>query len=225
MTSGKITKTTSNKKAKKTKKKTAKKDSEPEPVPVPVEEVVEEEEKVEETVGESDSVTSSETSKSNNKKRIELEDILEMHNQCIESIEEEIEKIRSNGSSGSIRFLNRVKKMITNTSKQTVKFTKQKRKTNRKAGEKSGFMKPIQVSGELCKFTGWDENELHSRVDVTKFICNYIKTNNLQNPEDKRKIIPDKKLTKILNYNPKTDTDPVTYFRLQRMMKHHFTKT
>ena len=44
----------------------------------------------------------------------------------------------------------------------------------------SGFMKPVKISGQMAKFTGWDIEEPHSRLDVTRFICQYIKENSLQ---------------------------------------------
>jgi chromatin remodeling complex protein RSC6 len=75
----------------------------------------------------------------------------------------------------------------------------------------------------MAKFTGWDQSELRSRVEVTKFICNYVKENNLQNPTDKRQIVSDKKLSKLLDYNSKEEK-PLTYFYLQTKLKSHFEK-
>jgi chromatin remodeling complex protein RSC6 len=62
-------------------------------------------------------------------------------------------------------------------------------------------------------------------VDVTKFLCAYIKDNNLQNDADKRQIKPDAKLTKLLGYDAKAATSPLTYFHLQKLLKPHFVKT
>ena len=77
----------------------------------------------------------------------------------------------------------------------------------------------------MAKFTGWDKDELRSRVDVTKFLCQYIRENNLQNPKDKRQILADSKLQKLLKYDPKKESDPLTYFKLQSSLKPHFVKT
>ena len=84
-----------------------------------------------------------------------------------------------------------------------------------------GFEKKRPVSKEIAKFAGWPVGEDHSRVDVTNAICAYIKENKLQNPSDGRQIVPDKKLAKILQYD-KNDEVPLTYFRIQQLIKHHF---
>jgi hypothetical protein len=87
-------------------------------------------------------------------------------------------------------------------------------------------LKPVHISKELAKFTGWDHNELRSRVDVTKYICNYIKEKNLQDPTDKRniRVEDDGNLKKLLKYDGK-DKKPLTYYRLQTYLKSHFTNT
>jgi chromatin remodeling complex protein RSC6 len=97
-------------------------------------------------------------------------------------------------------------------------------KSTRKNNTNSGFLKPVKISKEMAKFTGWEANELRSRVDVTKMICDYIKKNNLQNPSDRRQIMADTKLSKLLNYDSKKDTEPLTYYRIQSFMKPHFVK-
>jgi upstream activation factor subunit UAF30 len=90
------------------------------------------------------------------------------------------------------------------------------------ANATGGFMKAVPISKALSKFTGWNPDELRSRVDVTKFICEYVKQHNLQNPEDRRQIIADKKLAKLLNYDIAKDGKPLTYFYLQNKLKPHF---
>ncbi len=87
-----------------------------------------------------------------------------------------------------------------------------------------GFMKPVRISKAMAKFAGWDPKELRSRVDVTKAVCDYVKTHNLQNPADKRQILVDTKLSKLLDYNPDKEEKPLTYFYLQRKLQPHFEK-
>ena len=58
-----------------------------------------------------------------------------------------------------------------------------------------------------------------ARTQVTKELNNYIKENNLQNPDKKTFINPDEKLKKLL----KTDQS-FTYFELQKHMSHLFPK-
>lgn len=99
---------------------------------------------------------------------------------------------------------------------------KNKPKIQRK-NTNSGFKKPVKISRELTKFTKWPKGELKSRIEVTKFLCNYIKENDLQNPKDRRFILPDEKLTKLLNYDENVH-EPMTYYRLQTHLKPHFIK-
>ena len=85
----------------------------------------------------------------------------------------------------------------------------------------SGFAKPALISKELCSFLGQPEGTEMARTEVTKHLTSYIKEHNLQDQANKRKIVPDAKLKKLLNVQP---SDEVTYFNLQRYMKVHFPK-
>jgi DNA topoisomerase-1 len=71
----------------------------------------------------------------------------------------------------------------------------------------------------MQKFTGIKDDQLVSRVDVTKAICQYVKTNNLQNQADRRQFTPDEKLAKLLGTK-----EPLTYYALQKQIQPHFTK-
>ena len=112
--------------------------------------------------------------------------------------------------------------------KDTKRAIKDARKNRRKPKDDpnkpkrapSGFAKPSPISEELCKFLGQEEGTLMARTEVTKYVTKYIKDNNLQNPENKRVILPDSTLKKLLNVND----EHVTYFNLQKYMKHHFPK-
>lgn len=86
----------------------------------------------------------------------------------------------------------------------------------------SGFNKPGPISKPLAKFLGEDLNVELSRPEVTKKLNKYIKDHDLQNPKNRREIIPDAKLGKLLS-GPKDDT-PLTFFNLQKYIKHHFPK-
>jgi len=85
----------------------------------------------------------------------------------------------------------------------------------------SGFLKPMLISDELAMFLGKPLGTEMTRVDVNKELNAYIKDNDLQDKENDRKINPDEKLRKILTLS---DGDEVTYFSLQRYLKHHFIK-
>ena len=110
-----------------------------------------------------------------------------------------------------------VKQLKTDVNRQI--RNKKKSSTNRNTN--SGFMKPVTVSKDMCKFTGWKEGELHSRVDVTKFICNYVKEKELQNPKDRRQIIADGRLKSLLKLSS-DEKEPLTYYSLQRHIQQHF---
>lgn len=84
----------------------------------------------------------------------------------------------------------------------------------------SGFAKPTKLSKELCDFLSLPESTELARTAVTKHINAYIMEKNLQNPENKKLILADEKLTKLLNLQP-TDQQ-LSYFNLQRYMKHLF---
>jgi chromatin remodeling complex protein RSC6 len=153
------------------------------------------------------------------------ETVDESFDNIIKLIDSEIENIR-NGQSKivGVKFLRSMNKKIKLLKAKTSKFVKQKSKGTRKTNNNtnSGFLKPVKISKEMGKFTGWGVSDLHSRVDVTKYICKYIKDNNLQNPSDRRQIIADNKLSKLLNYDSSKDDKPLTYYRIQSYIKPHF---
>jgi upstream activation factor subunit UAF30 len=98
--------------------------------------------------------------------------------------------------------------------------SKKKRKTGNRAP--SGFVKPARISNELATFLGKASGTEMARTDVTREINQYIRSHNLQDKENGRKINPDAKLKSLLKLK---DTDELTYFNLQRYMSPHFTKT
>lgn len=87
----------------------------------------------------------------------------------------------------------------------------------------SGFTKPVKLSDSLCDFMGVAHGTTLPRTNVTKYINEYIKTNNLQDPSDKRHILPDDKLKTILDLSGREDSH-ITYFNMQTFIKHHFSK-
>ena len=95
---------------------------------------------------------------------------------------------------------------------------KQRRQTDPNAPP-SGFAKPGPVSDELRKFLGLGKTEEIARTEVTKAINAYCKEHSLQNQEDKRKILPDAPLRKLLKLNK---GEELTFFNLQTYLKVHF---
>ena len=100
---------------------------------------------------------------------------------------------------------------------------KQSSKRKRKAGNRapSGFVKPTRISDELAKFLEKPTGSEMASTEVTRDINKYIRTHNLQDKENGRKINPDTKLATLLKLKK---TDELTYFNLQRYMSPHFAK-
>jgi chromatin remodeling complex protein RSC6 len=156
------------------------------------------------------------------------ENISSAFNDLINMVETEIKDARDSSSKTcDIKFLRSVNKSIKTLRAQCERAIKKtSTSTTRQNNHNSGLQKPVKLSSELAKFTGWPEDELHSRVDVTKYICDYIATNKLQNPEDKRQIWPDDKLQKLLGFNPEKADKPLYYYGIQTYLKNqnHFPK-
>ena len=97
-------------------------------------------------------------------------------------------------------------------------------KRKRKSGNRqpSGFVKPTKISEELAKFLEMPFGTEMARTDVTREINKYIRSQNLQDKDNGRKINPDTKLQVLLKLQK---TDELTYFNLQRYMSPHFYKT
>jgi chromatin remodeling complex protein RSC6 len=98
--------------------------------------------------------------------------------------------------------------------------SKKKRSSGNRAP--SGFVKPTLITDELALFLGKEKGSLLARTAVSKEINGYIRANNLQDPANGRKINADAKLATLLKL---AKTDELTYFNLQKFMKHHFVKT
>jgi upstream activation factor subunit UAF30 len=101
---------------------------------------------------------------------------------------------------------------------------KQSIKRKRKAGNRapSGFVKPTRISDELAKFLEKPVGSEMARTEVTRDINTYIRSHQLQDKENGRKINPDSKLAALLKLKK---TDELTYFNLQRYMSPHFAKS
>jgi len=120
-----------------------------------------------------------------------------------------------------------VKNLLTHVTKLEKRMARDKKVVEKKIRTKprrsstglNGFSKPGPVSDEMRKFLSIGKEDLIARTQVTKSITTYCIENNLQNQSDKRIILPDKVLTKLLNI-PKGEE--LTYFNLQKYMKVHF---
>ena len=116
-----------------------------------------------------------------------------------------------------------IKKLETDLKKDFVKKYKEIeiRKNKKKERKPSGFAKPSKITESLSEFMNRGKDELVARTEVTRYIIEYIKKEELQNKEDRRKIMPDMKLMKLLEIPEKEE---LTYFNLQKYMNKHFVK-
>jgi chromatin remodeling complex protein RSC6 len=77
-----------------------------------------------------------------------------------------------------------------------------------------GLARPVKPSNELAAITGADPLP---RSEVVSKMWEYIKKNNLQNPENKREILADDKLEKVFG------TKKVTMFEMNKHLSRHLS--
>ena len=84
-------------------------------------------------------------------------------------------------------------------------------------GSKGGaFMAPLQPDDALAAVVGKDPIP---RTEVTKRVWDYIRTNNLQDPKDKRTIRADAKLKAVFN-----GKDSCSMFEMTKLVNSHLKK-
>jgi chromatin remodeling complex protein RSC6 len=113
-----------------------------------------------------------------------------------------------------------LEKAVSREMKNAQKLSSKKRRNNGNR-KPSGFIKPTRISDELAAFLGKTVGTEMARTEVSKEINAYIQTHSLQDKSNGRKINPDAKLTQLLKISK---DDELTYFNLQKFMKHHFVK-
>ena len=97
--------------------------------------------------------------------------------------------------------------------KTAKKIAKKKTTTKRKAPSK--FMAPLKVSADLAAVVGKGPMP---RTEVTKKLWVYIKKKDLQNPKNRREIMPDAALAKVF----KTKKN-VNMFKMTKLVSKHLS--
>lgn len=124
-----------------------------------------------------------------------------------------------------VTSLKELQALVKTLSKDYEKMRKTVQKTERKRANArsnpNGFAKPAKVVDELCDFCGVTRGTLMSRTDVTRAINAYIKEKNLNDPKNKRNILPDDKLRNLLKLKT---TDELNFFKLQAYLSPLFVK-
>lgn len=126
-------------------------------------------------------------------------------------------------------LINSVRAVIKDSDKQNKELEKLRNKRTRVKTERSadalpsGITKPVAITDELARFLGVAIGTLVPRNEVTKGVSSYVKANDISDPTNKQKFIlddrPAAKVLRTLLGNPKED---VTYFNLQKYLKHHY---
>jgi chromatin remodeling complex protein RSC6 len=80
----------------------------------------------------------------------------------------------------------------------------------------SAFMKPVQVSDALAEIVGRGPM---ARTEVTKKLWEYIKKHKLQATDNKRNIVPDAKLAKVLG-----SSSPIDMFKMTSKLSKHLSE-
>jgi chromatin remodeling complex protein RSC6 len=87
---------------------------------------------------------------------------------------------------------------------------------SKSGGRSDGLSRPLKPSSDLAAITGSGNI---ARSDVVSKIWDYIKKNNLQNPENKREILADDKLAKIFDGKKK-----VSMFEMNKHLSNHLSQ-
>jgi len=90
---------------------------------------------------------------------------------------------------------------------------------------KCGFAKDANISEDLCRFIGVEPGSKVPRTQVTKILMNYIEQHKLVNPSNKKQVVPDEALWRILGDEARqSPPENLTHFTLQKYMNKHFSK-
>jgi chromatin remodeling complex protein RSC6 len=81
-------------------------------------------------------------------------------------------------------------------------------------GARGGLSRPVTPSADLAAITGADPLP---RSQVVSKMWDYIRSNNLQNPENKREILADDKLRKVFG------VDKVSMFEMNKHLSRHLS--
>ena len=105
--------------------------------------------------------------------------------------------------------------------KDPATMTPEERTTYEARRANNAFLKLRPISDELSTFMGLPAKSERSQTDVTKFVATYVREHSCFDPNFKRRIIPDAKLSKLLRAK---DGQEITYLNLQSFLKVHFLK-
>ena len=79
---------------------------------------------------------------------------------------------------------------------------------------------PMNISAELLKYLKQTAGTQMTKSEAMKMVSTRVKTDGLQNPENKRQFTPNKALGKVLNMST---IKTITFVELNKYLSHHFT--
>jgi len=86
---------------------------------------------------------------------------------------------------------------------------------SKKGGTRGGLAKPVKPSADLAKVVG---DQPMPRSEVTKKVWDYVKKNDLQDPQNRRDIRADDKLRPIFGGKSK-----VSMFEMTKLVNQHLS--
>lgn len=181
--------------------------------------VVVEDDSIDSTVAGDDDVGNMKTARGSGKLLIKKEEISDILTEFRNALKNEL---NAEGLAPQTKAtVKRLRTSFTVMEKTISRFMRQKppkrvRRVIDGVPRKSGLEVPRPISDGLCSFMSLDSGSEISRADVTKFISAYIRTNELQDPEARKNIIPDPAMRKLfaLEHN-----EVVTFPGIQRLLK------
>jgi|TARA_B110001469_G_C9628573_1_gene314078 chromatin remodeling complex protein RSC6 len=87
--------------------------------------------------------------------------------------------------------------------------------------QKKKVQVPLNLSNDLEKFLGVKKGTQLTKAEVMRGVSEYIKTNDLQIKDDRRKFKPNKQLNKIFGMNI---ADSFTFVEINKHVSGHLTK-
>jgi len=205
------------------------------------------------------------------RKKATIEGHIEKYDQVLALLDAEIDR-KSREKEKGARAFRKVRKIVVQMRKELPVVTKSKAARMQSSMRKntiSGIMIQCQISEELAKFLQVPPDTRISRIEATRAICAYAHwkedekrepvlrwkhlnpdgKRNLQNPQEKKAVIPDKTLNKLLRYDQyrkdvkngkvykkvkdketgkvnlvQMKTDILYYWVIQRLISDHFLK-
>lgn len=153
-------------------------------------------------------------------RRIDQDTVSDLMSEIIEMITTELGKQKEVNNYSNLRFYKELLQKTKVLEHDVLKLLKQKRVVKRRGT--SIFKKEVPVTSELAKFLELPKSSI-SRAECTRKLHAYILKTKLQNEENKKEILPDAALAKLLDYDPLMN-GPLYYTTVQKLIQKHFVK-